>query len=129
LGGGAYITARSTPHVASNSNSEPPEMLIDSAEPSTSASKEQAHRSSREDIQSVPKARPKKSRNANKKKRTTAILTDTPIKNSLQKTTVHVLEQMRKTGPKKRGRRSVCNISNERFTKETPKIIKKSKNA
>jgi hypothetical protein len=58
-----------------------------------------------------------------------AILTDTPIKNSLKKTTMHILEQMRKTGPKKRGKRSVCNISSERFTKGTPKIIKKSKNA
>jgi hypothetical protein len=36
---------------------------------------------------------------------------------------------MRKTGPKTRGKRSVCNISSERFTKEIPKNIKKSKNA
>jgi len=36
---------------------------------------------------------------------------------------------MRKTGPKARGKRSVCNISRKRFTKETPKNIKKSKNA
>jgi len=30
---------------------------------------------------------------------------------------------MRKTGPKKRGKRSMCNISSERYTKETPKNI------
>jgi len=36
---------------------------------------------------------------------------------------------MRKTGHKKRGKRRVCNISSERFTKEAPKNIKKSKSA
>jgi hypothetical protein len=36
---------------------------------------------------------------------------------------------MRRTGPKKRGKRSVCNISSERFTKETYKNVKKSNNA
>jgi hypothetical protein len=36
---------------------------------------------------------------------------------------------MRKTGHKKRGKRNVCNIANERFTKEVPKDIKKSKDA
>jgi len=35
---------------------------------------------------------------------------------------------MRKTGPKKRRKRSVCNISSERYTKEILKNIKKSKN-
>jgi len=47
----------------------------------------------------------------------------------LQKNTTHVLEQMRKTGPKKRGKGSVCNISSEIFTKQTPKNINKSENA
>jgi hypothetical protein len=36
---------------------------------------------------------------------------------------------MRKTAPKTRGKRSVCNISSEIFTKVTPKNIRKSKNA
>jgi hypothetical protein len=35
---------------------------------------------------------------------------------------------MRRTGPKTRGKRSVFNISSERFKKETPENIKKSKN-
>jgi hypothetical protein len=46
----------------------------------------------------------------------------------LKRTTVHILEQMRKTGPKKRGKRSVCKISSERYTKKM-KNIKKLKNA
>ena len=50
------------------------------------------------------------------------------VKYALKKTTTQVLEQMRKTAPKTRAKGSVRNIS-ERFTKETPKIIKKSKNA
>jgi hypothetical protein len=104
-------------------------MSVDSTGPSTSASKEKTLPSSVEDIQSLPKARPRKSQNANKKKRTTAILTDTPIRNSFKKTTVYVLEQIRETGPKKSGKRRVCNISSEGFIKEMPKIIKKSKNA
>jgi hypothetical protein len=36
---------------------------------------------------------------------------------------------MRNPGPKKTGKISVCNISTERLTKETPKNFKKSKNA
>jgi len=46
-----------------------------------------------------------------------------------KKTTAQVLEQMRNPGPKKRGKRSVCKISTQIFTKETPKNFKKSKNA
>ena len=76
-------------------------MSVDSTGPSTSASKEETYLSSPEDIRSLPKRRPRKSQNANKKKRRTAILTDTPIKNSLKKTTVHDLEQMRKLDPRK----------------------------
>jgi hypothetical protein len=56
-------------------------------------------------------------------------LTDTPHQKFFEKDYSARLEQMIKTGLKKRGKRSVCNISSERFTKETPKIIKKSKNA
>jgi hypothetical protein len=41
---------------------------------------------------------------------------------------MQVLEKIRKTGPKKRGKRSVRNISSARFAKETPKNTKKSKN-
>jgi hypothetical protein len=55
-------------------------------------------------------------------------LTDTSFKNAVKNTT-HVLEQIRKTGPEERGKRSVCNISIEIFTKQTPKNINKSKNA
>jgi hypothetical protein len=36
---------------------------------------------------------------------------------------------LRKTGPKKRGKKRVCNFSNERYTKETPINIKKWNNA
>jgi hypothetical protein len=48
------------------------------------------HPSSPEDICPLPKAGPRTSQNVNKKKRTTAILTDTSVKNALKKTTVHV---------------------------------------
>jgi hypothetical protein len=70
-------------------------------------------------MQPLPEAGPRKIQNVNKKKRTTAILTDTPSK-MLKKTTTQVLEQVRKPGPKKREKRSVCKISSQRFTKETP---------
>jgi len=99
----------------------PSKKLIYSPGPSTSISKEETHSSSPEDIRPLPKARPRKSQNVNKKKKETAILTDPSFKNALKKTTAHVLEQMRKTGPKKRGKRSMCNIYSERYTKETPK--------
>jgi len=119
---GAYVTHRSTPPVAaavSNGNSEPPETSTDSPGPSTSTSKEERYPSSPDDIRPLPKAGPRKSQNVNKKKRT-ANLTDTSVKNAVKNTT-HVLEQMRKTGSKERGNRSVYNISSEIFTKQTPK--------
>ena len=46
----------------------------------------------------------------------------------LSKTTIHFLEQMTKTGPKKRGKRRVWTISSERFTKEMAKSMNKSNN-
>jgi hypothetical protein len=51
------------------------------------------------------------------------------VKYALKETTTQVFEQMKKTAPKTRGKSSVCKISSEIFTKETPKNIKKSKNA
>jgi len=92
---GAYVTDRSTPPVAapaSNSNSEPPKTSIDSRGPSISTSKDKTHPSSLEDIWPLPKAGPRKTQNVNKRKRTTAILKDTPVKNALKKNTTHVLE-------------------------------------
>lgn len=127
---GAYVTDRSAPSVtaaASSSNCKPSEMSIDSPG-SSSTSKEATHPSTPEDVRPLPKAGPRKSQNVNKKKRTTAILTDTPVKSSLKKRTSQGLKRMSKTGSKERGKRSVCNMSRERFTKETPKKIKKSKN-
>jgi len=86
---GAYVTDRSTPTVvaaeASNGNSESPNTPIDSPGPSTFISKDKTHPSSLEDIRPLPKARPRKTQNVKKKKTTTAILTDTPIKNALKK--------------------------------------------
>jgi hypothetical protein len=84
--------------------------------------------SSSEDIRPLSEAGPRKIQNVNKKKRTTAILTDTPSK-MFKKTTTQVFEQMSKPGPKKIGKRSVCNVSTERFTKGTLKNFKKPKNA
>ena len=84
----AYITDRSTPPVAeaaSNSYSEPPKTSIDSLGPSISTSKEETHPSSPDDIRPLPIAGPRKSQNVNKKKETTLILTDTPVKNALKK--------------------------------------------
>jgi len=127
---GAYVTHRSTLPVAaaaSNSNSEPPKTSTDSPGP-TSTSKEERHPSSPDAVRPHPKAGPRRSQNVSKKKRTNATLTDTAVKNAV-KNTMHILEQMRKTGPRKRGNRSVYNISSEIFTKQTPKNINESKNA
>jgi hypothetical protein len=102
---GAYVTHRSTPPVAaaaSNSNSEPPKASTDSPGPSTATSKEERHPFSPDDIRPPPKAGPRKSQNVNKK-RTIAILIETSVKNAVKNTT-HVLEQMRKYGPKKQKR-------------------------
>jgi len=84
----AYVTDRPTPPVAeaaSNSNSEPPETLIDSPRPSISASKEETHPSSSDDIRHLPSAKPRKSQNVNKKRKTAVFFTDTPVKNALKK--------------------------------------------
>jgi hypothetical protein len=70
---------------ASNSNSERQKTSIDSPGPSISTSKEETHPSSPDDIRLLTKAGPKKSQNVNKKKKTTVILTDTPVKNALKK--------------------------------------------
>jgi hypothetical protein len=69
----------------SNSNSEPPQTSIGSPGPSTSTSKEDTHPSSPEVIRLLPKAGPRKSKIVNEKKKTTAIFTDTHIKNVLKK--------------------------------------------
>ena len=63
-----------------NSSSEPPKTSIDSPGPSTCTSKEETHPSASQDIRPLPEAGPRKIQNANKKKRTTAILIDTPLK-------------------------------------------------
>ena len=72
-------------------------------------------------IRSLPKSGTRKSRNVNQRKKTAAILTDTFLKNPFKKTTIHVFEQITKTGVKKRGKISVWTISSERFTKGAPK--------
>jgi hypothetical protein len=55
-------------------------------------------------------------------------LTDTPAKNTLKNYNVNLGEN-KKNGTQNVGKRSVPKISSERFTKETPKNTKKSKNA
>jgi len=50
-----------------------------------STSKEETHPSSPEDIRPPPKAGTRKSQNVNKKKKTTVILTDSPVKIALKK--------------------------------------------
>jgi hypothetical protein len=69
---------------AFNKNSERPNTSMDSTGPSTYTSKEEKHPSSPDDIRPLPKAGPRNSQNVIKKKRTTAILTDNPVKNSLK---------------------------------------------
>jgi hypothetical protein len=59
-------------------------MSTDSPGPSTSTSKEERLPSSPDDIRPLPKAGLRKSQNVNKKKRT-AILTDTSVKNAVKK--------------------------------------------
>jgi hypothetical protein len=84
---GAYVTDRSTSPVAAaafNSNSKTPTSM-DSTGPSISTSKEEARPFSPGDIRPLPKPRHRKSQNVKKKKRTTAILTDTLVKNALKK--------------------------------------------
>jgi hypothetical protein len=65
---------------ASSSNSEPPKTSIYSPAPSATTSKEETHPSFLEYIRLLPKARPRKSQNVNKNKKTTAILTDSRTK-------------------------------------------------
>ena len=87
------------------------------------------HPSSPEDIR-PPKAGPRKSQNVKKKKKKKLLPFWLILRQKcFKKTTTHILEQNRKTGPNKRGKRSVCNASSKRFTRETPKNVKKSKNA
>ena len=75
-------------------------------------------------------SRTQKGQNVNNKKRTTANLTDTPVKNALKKNYNTRLGATggKKTGPKMIGKKRVCNIYSERYI-ETPKNIKKLKNA
>jgi hypothetical protein len=85
---GAYVTDRSTSPVAAaafNSNSKTPKTSMDSTGPSISTSKEETRPFSPEDIRPLPKPGHRKSQNVKKKMRTTAILTDTLVKNALKK--------------------------------------------
>jgi len=119
---------------ASNSNSEPPKTSFYSPGPSTSTSKEETHPPFLEYIRFLPKTGPRKSQNVNQKKKTTAILTDTATKMLWKSYNARLganekNKKWEKKKNKKRGKRRVCNICSERFTKEAPKNIKKSKNA
>jgi hypothetical protein len=69
---------------ASNSNSEPTKTSIYSSGPSTSTSKEEHILLSWNTFDFFLQPDPE-SHNVNKKKKTTAILTDTPDKNALKK--------------------------------------------
>jgi len=63
----------------------PSKKFIYSPGPSAFISKEETHSSSPEDIRPLPKTGPRKSQNVNKKRKETAILTDTPVKNAFKK--------------------------------------------
>jgi len=91
---GAYVTDRSTSPVAAaavNSNSKTPKTSMNSTGPSISTSKEETSPVSQKDIRPLPRSGHKKGQNVKTKKKTTAILTDTPVKNALKKTTMHAL--------------------------------------
>lgn len=98
---GAYVGGRSNPPVTAEPfrvTVNPPKTSIDSSWPSTSTSKKETHRSSPEDFRPFPKAWPRNSHNVNNKKSTTAVLTDTLLRNSLKKSTTQFLEPVKKTG-------------------------------
>jgi len=103
-------------------------MSTDSPRSSTSTPKEETHPSSPEDIRPLPKDGHRQSE-CKQAEENNCQFDWYIVKYALKITTTQVLEQMRKTGPKTRGTRGVRDISSERFTKETPKNIKKSKNA
>jgi hypothetical protein len=67
-----------------------PKTSMDYTGPSISTSKEKARPFPPEEIRPLPKPGHRKSQNV-QKKGTTAIFTDTPVKNTLKKTTMHAL--------------------------------------